>query len=344
MPTIQEIRAAIAAQQSKNNTRASNAGGASATFPFWNIGFGDTATLRFVPDGNEKNPLFWVEKFAITLPFQGVVGQSEKEVKVTVPCMQTYKKACPITSEISSWWKTDMEPLAQKYYRKKQYLFHGFVVNSTLEEKEIPENPIRHFTISGKLFNIIQASLMDPEMDNSPVDFVGGVDFKLTKTKNGDWPDYTTSTWSRRSRDLSQDELDAIDRFGISDLSSRLPKEPTEEELGAIVEMFHASLNNEAYDPERWGNYYRPFGVDAPGRAAREDNIMDTDNVAAFKEKAATTKAAVTPKVTTKVEEVITADEDEEVPTPVEPVAATGEKQSAADIIAKLKAARAKSA
>ncbi len=333
MPSIEEIRAAIKKQTERSGGNRGNGGGSNVVYPFWNLDFGATSTLRFLPDGNEKNPLFWVEKFSITLPFQGIVGQSDKEVKVTVPCMQTYKKNCPITSEIAAWWKTDMEHLAQKYYRKKQYIFQGFVASSAFEEKEVPENPIRQFNITGKLFNIIQSSLMDPEMENSPTDYEGGVDFKLTKTRNGEWPDYTTSQWSRRSRDLSQEELDAIEKFGLVDLSTRLPKEPTEEELEAIVEMFHASLNDEAYDPARWSKYYRPFGLEMP----KNDNIMDSDEP--VKKSTPVTKVTAKPVATKAVEVEEDEHEAEEVAeAPVEPAASTGEKKSPADIIAQLRA------
>ena len=43
-----------------------------------------------------------------------------------------------------------------------------------------------------------------------------------------------------------------------------LPKRPGEEELRVIKEMFEASVNGEAYDPDRFGAYYRPAGMAAP--------------------------------------------------------------------------------
>jgi len=38
-----------------------------------------TATLRFLPDGNTDNTLFWVERDVIKLYFQGIKGKPEAE-------------------------------------------------------------------------------------------------------------------------------------------------------------------------------------------------------------------------------------------------------------------------
>ena len=47
-------------------------------------------------------------------------------------------------------------------------------------------------------------------------------------------------------------------------LNDYLPKKPDAETLNAIFEMFEASVDGALYDPERFGSYYRPYGVDAP--------------------------------------------------------------------------------
>jgi hypothetical protein len=44
-----------------------------------------------------------------------------------------------------------------------------------------------------------------------------------------------------------------------------LPKKPTDVELRVIKEMFEASVDGQPYDTERWGQYFRPAGVGAPG-------------------------------------------------------------------------------
>jgi len=51
----------------------------------------------------------------------------------------------------------------------------------------------------------------------------------------------------------------------LFDLSTFLPKKPTEAEVKVIKEMFEASVDGQSYDTERWGQYFRPAGVSAPG-------------------------------------------------------------------------------
>jgi hypothetical protein len=55
----------------------------------------------------------------------------------------------------------------------------------------------------------------------------------------------------------------AIEKFGLFNLKDYLPKKPTDVELKVIREMFEASVDGEAFDGERWGQYYRPSN-DAP--------------------------------------------------------------------------------
>jgi len=40
-----------------------------------------------------------------------------------------------------------------------------------------------------------------------------------------------------------------------------LPKKPGEVELKVMKEMFEASVDGEAYDMDRWGQYFKPAGM-----------------------------------------------------------------------------------
>lgn len=260
MATLDDIRNKLLAQQTKSENKGG--GGDRAMYPFWNTPEGQSSTIRFLPDADPNNTFFWVERLVIKLPFQGVKGGDDKEVVVQVPCMEMYNETCPIIAETRPWWKDpELQPMARKYYKKKSYLFQGFVVNSAFEEKELPENPIRRFAINSSIFDIIKASLMNPEMEDMPVDFNNGRDFKLTKTTKGQYANYSTSNWSFKTRPLNSDEATAIEQHGLFNLRDFLPKKPGAEELQAIKEMFQASVNQEAYDGDRWGNFYKPFGL-----------------------------------------------------------------------------------
>jgi len=111
---------------------------------------------------------------------------------------------------------------------------------------------------------------MDPELENMPTDYEGGLDFSIKKTSKGGYADYSTSTWARKETALTQDELAAIEQYGLYNLADFLPKKPSETELKIIKEMFEASVNGEAYDADRWGAYYKPAGLQVAGSAHAE--------------------------------------------------------------------------
>ena len=100
-------------------------------------------------------------------------------------------------------------------------------------------------------------------MEELPTDSVKGVDFRITKTTKGGYADYSTSKWSRRERALDENERAAIDKFGLHNLSDFRPKEPTEAEVKIIKELFEKSVDGEAYDLEKYGQYFRPAGISA---------------------------------------------------------------------------------
>ena len=260
--SLAEIRAKLQAQ----DTRSAGGGrspGDNAIYPHWNISEGSSTRIRFLPDGNASNDFFWAERLMIRLPFAGVKGQADsKPVIVQVPCVEMYKEACPILAEVRGWFKdASLEDMGRKYWKKKSYLFQGFVRENALADDKAPDNPIRRFVISPQIFNLIKAALMDPELENLPTDTTAGLDFTVTKTSKGGYADYSTSKWSRRESALTADEQAAIDTHGLFNLSDFLPKQPGEVELKVIKEMFEASVDGEAYDAERWGQYYRPPGM-----------------------------------------------------------------------------------
>lgn len=269
MASLQEIRAKLKAAEQRNTENRSAS--ADTSYAFWNLKDNTDSVIRFLPDGNTDNTFFWVERSMIRLPFAGIKGESStKEITVQVPCVEMYNDGgvCPILSEVRAWWKDNsLEDMARKYWKKRSYIFQGFVVEDGLGETEKPENPIRKFIISPQVFQLIRAALVDPELEDLPTDYIHGLDFRIKKTSKGGFADYSTSTWSRRERPLSDAEQDAIKQHGLVDLSTYLPKRPTEVELKVIKEMFEASVDGEPYDPARWAAYYKPYGLEVTSKA-----------------------------------------------------------------------------
>ncbi len=262
MATLADIRAKLQAQTS----RPSGEGGDNAIYPHWNIPENSEAVLRFLPDKDPNNTFFWTERAMIKLPFNSVKGDSASgPVQVQVPCMEMYNEACPILAEVRQWFKDkSLEDLGRKYWKKRSYIFQGFVTASPLQEDATPENPIRRFIIGPQIFNIIKSALMDSEMEDLPTDYTRGVDFRVNKTTKGGYADYSTSKWSRKTSPLSAEQQSAIDTHGLHNLGDYLPKKPTEVEVKVMEEMFKASVDGEPYDADRYSQYFRPGGFRAP--------------------------------------------------------------------------------
>ena len=261
MATLAEIRAKLKASESKGS--GERTGGDNSIYPFWNLKEGGESVLRFLPDGNQDNTFFWVERAMIKLPFAGIKGESEsKQTIVQVPCVEMYGDTCPILSEVRGWFKDPaLEDMGRKYWKKRSYIFQGFVAEDGLKEQEKPENPIRRFIIGPQIFTLIRSALVDPELEDLPTDYVHGLDFRMKKGSKGGYADYSTSSWARRERPLSDEEQAAIKQYGLFNLNDFLPKKPTEVELKVMKEMFEASVDGEPFDMERWGQYFKPAGM-----------------------------------------------------------------------------------
>jgi hypothetical protein len=322
MASLAEIRARLAASENKPGSGGSG-GGDGSIYPHWNMEEGQSATLRFLPDGNTKNTFFWAERAMIRLPFNGVKGEMDsKQVFVQVPCVEMWGDTCPVLTEVRTWFKDkSLEDMGRKYWKKRSYIFQGFVRENPLHDDKTPANPIRRFIIGPQIFTIIKGALMDPELEELPTDLLRGLDFRITKGAKGGFADYNSSKWSRKESALTEAEQAAITEHGLYDLGSFLPKKPTDVDLKIIKEMFEASVDGQSYDTERWGNYFRPAGVAAPAGATP---AVETD------EDAPAPVAKPAPAV-------ISGFDDEEPAVATAPVAAKASTDKAQDILAMIR-------
>jgi len=321
MASLDEIRKKLQEMESRKQggNRQFTTG---LTYPFWNIPENEAAVIRFLPDADPNNTFFWRERQLINLSFPGIKGQDEhKTVVVKVPCVEMWGDACPILAEIRPMWDDkSLEDTARKYWKKRSYMFQGFVNEDPLNEEDKPENPIRRFILGPQIFNIVKDALLDPDMENVPVDYLNGTDFRITRTKKGQYADYSTSKWARKESSLTEEQLEAIEKFSLVDLNDWLPAKPDAAALNAISEMFEASINGELYDPEQWAKYYRPYGLEYDASDDKNSSSETTET-----------------KTEAKAEEV----KEEAAPAATlepEVSAATGSAKSAQDILAKIKA------
>lgn len=266
-------------------------------YPFWNIDEGARCVIRFLPDGDTSNEdTFWKESKNIKLTFKGIKGVNNTPFELKVPCVEMWGEPCPILGYIRAekWFNDpDMKALGSKYWKKSTWIMQGFVPENPLVEENPPANPIRRFSIGRQLFEIIRSGIVDPDLEASPDDFDNGYDFYLKKmikpgTKHGD---YTTSKWAARSRSLSAQEREAIDTYGLTDLREFLPKKPTAKQTEMLFDMFKASLEEDLYDANKWGDLpWRPRGLDNNVVPKQDASTDDSDN-----DKPVTRKAVTQP-------------------------------------------------
>ena len=104
-----------------------------------------------------------------------------------------------------------------------------------------------------------------------------------------------------------------------------MPKRPTEDDMRIITEMFEASVDGELYDPTRWGQHYKPYGLDVQAGTSAPTSTPTAPKVEEVKE--------VAPAETTPV-----AETSAPTPTPA-PAETTAEapKSDAADILAMIR-------
>ena len=156
-----------------------------------------------------------------------------------------------------------------------------------------------------------------------------GLDFRISKTSKGGFADYNSSKWARKESALTETEQAAVEKHGLFDLSTFLPKRPGDAEVKVIKEMFEASVDGQTYDTERWGQYFRPAGVNAPaggsGTAHADENVP-----------APAVQSA--PVVASSFD-----DEDDAPAVASAPVAAKPATQKAEDILAMIRARQSKS-
>ena len=129
--------------------------------------------------------------------------------------------------------------------------------------------------------------------------------------------------------------------MALTDLGDYMPKRPSADELNVIMEMFEASVDGELYDPNRWGNFYKPYGLDVPEGAVK-NNSSPARTVTQSAPAVPATPVAATPAPKAEVVDDIPFKSNEEVAAEAAPVAATasadtGAGKDASDILAMIR-------
>lgn len=236
MKSLDELRAAF----KRNEDGGSKSFGPNNYYPFWNLDFGQSAVIRFLPDKNDDNPLgFMVEKHMHNLEIN---GETKK-----VPCFRMYDEECPICKVSKEYYDDDDEDNGKKYWRKKQYLTQALIIEDPIppkEGEESHEGQVRYISMGYQLYNVVKEAFESGDLDEIPFAYEGGYNFTIKKTKQGKWGAYNVgSNFARKSSDLTQDEIDFVESEMV-ELDTLLPEMM---DLEKVEGMLQAALTGDEY-------------------------------------------------------------------------------------------------
>jgi hypothetical protein len=194
MISLKDIRAKLVASSSTTNKTFTD-----NLYRFWDMPAGSTTRVRFLPDTDQSNSFFWVEQRAITLQFRGTKQNPTTPVQVRIP----------VTNEVMAYnrelWLVD-EALGRKFYPKRTYIMQAFVVQDAMNT--FNDTQVVRLNISEQVMKNIKSGLLDPSMETNPTDFVNGLDFKIVKSQQGQFANYSTSAYVRKDTALRPDQVE----------------------------------------------------------------------------------------------------------------------------------------
>ena len=299
------IASAMAAEKPATGTPMSR-----LVYPFYQMGFNQTTVARFLPDKDEANQLPWIEQHTMRFPFGGVINSDHdtfNDVTVSIPAMSTWGRKDKVTESLRGLWDgtADDKLIAKTYYRKVSYLMAAFIVSSPLVEKQEPGSPIRLLKLGKQLHDVIRAGLANGDFEWSPFGTDHGRDFKITKTQQGTWANYSTSAFAYKERPLSKIERDAIERHGLLDLSDFVGVEPDADVIAMVWEMYEASKLGGPFDNAKWGSHFRAF--ENKFGAAGEGDAASTADTSARQAATGTVREEVVAKLHAKTKATVNA-------------------------------------
>ncbi len=259
--TLEQLQSAFKKAENDGNSLPNN------YYPFWLMKDGESATVRFLPDADEDNPLgFMAESLKHTLEING-------ETK-SVACLKMFEEDCPICKVSSEYYKKEDKENGKKFWRKKQHITQAIIISDPLPADETTgethEGKIRFLTLGYQIYNVMKEAFGSEELDAVPYAFKNGCDFIIKKTKQGEYSTYAVgSRFARKSSDLTDEQL-AIVEENLGVLSDLLPRNPGFEKVQGMLE---AALTGSSYTTNE-----KAPATDTPAAAeTAAETVADSD-------------------------------------------------------------------
>lgn len=177
-------------------------------YPFWKMPDDSQAIVRFLPDLDADNNLgFLVESLQHELI---VNGQKKK-----VPCLAMHGEECPICALSRKYYDEKNEEMGKKYYRKKSYIGQIIVIESPIEHDQ--SQLVKLIDFGPAIFKQIQSAFQSGDLEEAPYEFKGGYNFRIKKTKSGQYASYTTSSFAPKQTDLEDEVIEQLNLFNLAD-------------------------------------------------------------------------------------------------------------------------------
>ena len=196
----------VSAFETKTTDTASGNDDWKKFFPFYKAAVDTTTTARFLPDLDEDNPRgFVVENLYHEL---NINGRKER-----VACLQMHGQECP-ACKASQQFYDEKSPQHDKakgkaLYRKKSYIAQAVILETTIQMRE--DAPLVWLMDFGpQIYNKMIADMKSGDLENNPVEFKGGHNFRIRKSLNGTENSYATSSFSPKATDLPDEMVDQI--------------------------------------------------------------------------------------------------------------------------------------
>jgi hypothetical protein len=268
-------------------------------YPFWKMQENQTAVVRFLPDVDEDNPMmFLVENLTHELHINGE--------KKTVPCLGMYDEGCPICDLSRKYYDEKNEPLGKKYYRKRDYIGQVIIIESPIDHDQA--KLVKLISFGPKIFQRIQAAFKSGDLELPPFELKGGYNFRLNKTKAGQWADYSTSSFAPRATDIEDAVIAQLELYDLKNYrEAKVERGVVEamllaDQTGAPVSQATPAAPAAAYVPPpvvtpvstpiAHSESIASAPVSTPQAAAPAGDAPKVDILAQLRERAAARKAA----------------------------------------------------
>ncbi len=234
---MSEAKNKLAALKAAFDKKGSSTGGGDQNwklfYPFWKMADGSTATVRFLPDLDPDNALgFLVEN----LQHELVINGNKKKV----PCLKMHNESCPICDLSRKYYDEKNEDMGKRYYRKKSYIGQVIVVESPIDHDQ--SKLVKLIDFGPAIFKQIQAAFGRGDLDEAPYEFKGGYNFRIEKTKNGQYASYTTSSFAPKQTDLDDKVIESLELFNLADYRGE------KLDVATVEALLVADQTGQAYD------------------------------------------------------------------------------------------------